>query len=39
LHRSSADTDGSGVAMIGTESSPGLGLPDTSVARGNPSQT
>jgi hypothetical protein len=39
LHRSSADTDGSGAAMAGTESSPGLGLPDTSVARSNPSQT
>jgi hypothetical protein len=39
MYRSSTDTDGSGVAMVGTESSPGLGTPDTSVARGNPSQT
>jgi hypothetical protein len=37
-HRSSADTDGSGAAMVGTASSPGLGLPDKSVARSNPSQ-
>jgi hypothetical protein len=39
LHRSSADTDDSGVAMVGTESSPSLGSPDASVARSNPSQT
>jgi hypothetical protein len=39
LHRSSVDTDGSGVAMVGTESSPGLGARDTSVAGGHPSQT
>jgi hypothetical protein len=39
LHRSSANTDGSGAAMVGTESSHGLGVPDTSVARSNSSQT
>jgi hypothetical protein len=39
MHRSSADSDGSGEAMDGAESSPGLGLTDTSVARSNPSQT
>jgi hypothetical protein len=37
--RSSRVTDGSGVAMVGTESSPTLGLPDTYAAGGSPSLT
>jgi hypothetical protein len=39
VHRSSADTEGSGVAMVGTESSPGLWQKDTCVAQSNPSYT
>jgi hypothetical protein len=39
LHRSSADTEGSGVAMVGTESIPGLGQTDTCAIRGIPSYT
>jgi hypothetical protein len=39
MHRSSADTEGSGVAMAGTESTPGLGQMDTCATRGSPSYT
>jgi hypothetical protein len=39
MHRSSADTDGSGVAMVGTESTPGVGPTDTCATQGSPSYT
>jgi hypothetical protein len=39
MHRSSEDTEGSGVAMVGTESIPGSGQTDTCVAQGNHSYT
>jgi hypothetical protein len=38
-HRSSVDTDGSGMGIVGTESVSGLGLTGTRVASRNPPQT